>query len=368
MKKLFFVFLLLAAISNRALALAPITGISTLCSGDSTVLHDADTGSWYSTNPAIASIDPVTGMMHGVAGGTVTILFTRYPDTARLTVTILPSPSLTSTLTPAAVCDSNIFNYTPTSAVPGTTFTWARAAVPGIPLTAAAGTGSITEMFINITSLPVLVTYVYTMSTSSCTNVQNVTVTVNPTPRLSSSQTPPDICDSALFNYTPTSITPATLYAWNRPSVTGITPATSFAGMGTGVISEHLYNATSSAVAVNYYYRLTVAGCTNLFTETVRVNVLKCTTLEENPVGSSPDVYRVYPNPSSGDFTISVSRPVQNGSLIVTDMAGRVIERREVTNVQNASEAFHLDNATPGNYLVLLTLDGVVYREKVAIW
>jgi Secretion system C-terminal sorting domain len=368
MKKLSSVLVLLVVIVSRSFAIAPITGISTLCSGDSTILHDADTGSWVSTNPAIASIDRITGMIHGVAGGTVTVLFTRYPDTARLTVTIIASPSLTSSLAPAAVCDSNIFNYTPMSAVSGTTFAWSRTAVPGIPLPAAMGSGNPMEMFANITSLPVLVTYVYTMSASGCANVQNVTVTVNPTPRLSSTLTPPDICDSAVFHYLPTSITPGTQYSWNRPMVSGILPATSFAGTGAGVISEALYNTTSSTISVNYIYRLSIGSCTNSFTQVVRVNVLKCSTLLEKPVGSSNDVYSIYPNPNNGSFRLAVNSAVQSGLVVITDMAGRVTERREFNNVPNANELFNLENVAPGNYLVVITLDGTVYREKVAIW
>lgn len=313
MKKLSFVILLLVAVSSRSFAIAPITGISTLCSGDSTILHDADTGRWVSSDPSIASIDYYTGMMHGIAGGTATIMFIRYPDTARMTVTIIPTPSLTSSLFPAAVCDSNIFNYTPMSAVSGATFAWTRASVLGIPLSASSGTGNPFEMFVNITSLPVVVTYVYTIAAAGCTNVQNVTVTVNPTPRLSSPLTAPDICDSAVFHYLPTSVTPGTQYSWNRPMVSGILPATSFAGMGAGVVSETLYNTTSSTIAVNYYYRLSIGGCTNLFTEAVRVNVLKCTPLLENPIGSSNDVFSIYPNPNSGVFTMALNRTVQSG-------------------------------------------------------
>lgn len=368
MKKLSFLFLLFLAVLQHSFAMAPITGVSTICSGDSTILHDADTGRWVSSDPTIASIDNITGMMHGIAGGTVTIIFFDFGDTARLTVTIIPSPSLSSTLFPATLCDSNVFSYTPTSAVSGTTFAWTRASVPGILGVATSGTGNPLQVMINVTSLPVSLVYVYTLSASGCTNVQNVTVTVNPTPRLSSTLTAPDICDSAVFHYLPTSITPAAQYSWNRPMVSGILPATSFAGMGAGVVSEPLYNTTSSTIAVNYYYRLSIGGCTNSFTETVRVNVLKCTPLLENPIGSSNDVFSIYPNPNSGVFTLALNRTVQSVSVVISDMAGRVTERREIKNAQSNIEAFNLENAAPGNYLVVLTLDGAVYREKVSIW
>ena len=62
--------------------------------------------------------------------------------------------------------------------VPGTTFTWSRAAVPGVSNAANSGTGDISEILVNTTASPVNVTYVYTLTANGCTNTQNVVVTV----------------------------------------------------------------------------------------------------------------------------------------------------------------------------------------------
>ncbi|MGZ8541351.1 MAG: DUF4082 domain-containing protein, partial [Chitinophagaceae bacterium] len=72
------------------------------------------------------------------------------------------------------------FVYTPASTVPGTTFAWTRAAVPGIKNPAAKGLGKIVETLVNTTNAPVKVTYVYTLTANGCINKQNVIVTVNP--------------------------------------------------------------------------------------------------------------------------------------------------------------------------------------------
>ena len=98
------------------------------------------------------------------------------------------SPTLSSSLTPPAICTNTTFTYTPTSTASGATFTWTRAAVSGISnaaITSAQSTNP-NEVLINTTSSPISVIYAYTITTSGCgTNTQNVTVIVNPLPTAS---------------------------------------------------------------------------------------------------------------------------------------------------------------------------------------
>ena len=88
-------------------------------------------------------------------------------------------PVLSSNLS-ATATSGTTFTYTPTSTTAGTTFAWTREAVAGISNAAENGTGSINESLVNTTTLPVNVTYVYTLTANGCTNTQNVVVTVNP--------------------------------------------------------------------------------------------------------------------------------------------------------------------------------------------
>ena len=90
--------------------------------------------------------------------------------------------------------------------------------------------------------------------------------------------------------------------------------------------------------------------------------------MDEETKRKAKEVYSIYPNPSNGSFTLAVNKAVQSGSVVITDMAGRVTERRDIKSALGANEAFNLENTAPGNYLVVLTLDGAVYREKVSIW
>ncbi|HVN59277.1 MAG TPA: PKD domain-containing protein [Bacteroidales bacterium] len=118
-----------------------------------------------------------------------------------ISVTINPIPTLSSTLTPADVCSNTLFSYNPTSAVGGTTFNWTRAAVAGItPAGPTSGTNNPNETLRNITSLPIPVTYQYTLSANGCTNVQNVIVNIKPEPVISAGQNP-STCSGIALNY-----------------------------------------------------------------------------------------------------------------------------------------------------------------------
>ncbi|MBE0677698.1 MAG: hypothetical protein IH592_02925, partial [Bacteroidales bacterium] len=92
-------------------------------------------------------------------------------------INVNPIPTLSSTLTPAAICSATAFSYTPTSATVGTTFSWTRATVAGItPVGPTSGNGNPNETLTNTTAAPIIVTYVYTLTANGCTNTQNVTV------------------------------------------------------------------------------------------------------------------------------------------------------------------------------------------------
>jgi hypothetical protein len=186
-------------------------------------------------------------------------------------VNVKPTPMLTSALTPATICDSTLFNYIPTYATAGTVGAWSRAAVSGISNAASVGVvDTINEILVDTMTFPVPVVYVYTLTANSCVNTQNVTVTVNPLPMLTSSLTPPGICNRDTFDYTSTTATLGTTFTWSRPSHTGITPTSS---TGTGAhIHEALTNSTALPVTVIYVDTLNFSGCINVEQIQVMVN------------------------------------------------------------------------------------------------
>ena len=222
-------------------------------------------------------------------------------NTQSVLLTVNPTPSLSTTLTPAAICDSTTFNYTPNSLTPGATFAWSRATVTGITNPVATGTGNPTERLRNATPLPIVVTYVYTTSVNGCGNSENVLVTVNPRPRLSNAM-PAPICDSTVFNFTPASFTPGYTYTWSRPFVAGIgsVPVTN----ATGNISELLKNNTNGNLAVVYQFTLNANGCANQYNVPLVVHPTPkmSSSLNDSACSGAPFIYE-----ATTDLTVPVT-------------------------------------------------------------
>ena len=85
-------------------ALAPITGTNFACVGNSSLLSNTTVGgTWSSSNSAVASVDPVTGLVGGVSGGNVVITYlTGAGCSSTITFTVNPLPS--NITGPNAVC------------------------------------------------------------------------------------------------------------------------------------------------------------------------------------------------------------------------------------------------------------------------
>ena len=146
-----------------------------------------------STAPVIATIVVTPTLTNGLANC--------IGSTKTFTITVNPTPTLSSGLTPADVCSNSLFSYPPVSATAGTTFNWNRAAVAGItPAGPTSGTNNPNEILRNISSVPIAVTYEYTLAANSCSNVQNVVVNIKPEPVITPGQTA-SVCSGNALNY-----------------------------------------------------------------------------------------------------------------------------------------------------------------------
>ncbi len=239
------------------------------------------------------SINPFTSTNITTAPVTALITVTALSNTCAgasrtFSITVNPTPVLSSTLTPTGICTGNPFSYTATSATSGTTFSWSRTTVAGVTAGGpATGTGNVTgQTLTNSTTAPLTAGYVYTLTANGCANVQTVTVAVNPTPILTSTLSPTAIFGGTPFVYTPTSATPATVFTWARATVVGISNTT---GAGTGTITETLINTTAAPLNVVYVYTLTAAGCANSQSVTLSVIPSNIDAVDDNFSGVCVD-------------------------------------------------------------------------------
>ncbi|MFB6456151.1 PKD domain-containing protein [Chitinophaga sp. Hz27] len=252
---------------------------------------------------------------------------------ASATITVNPIPVLNNSLTPTPICDNSIFSYVPTSATPGATFTWSRPAVTGISNPAASGTDNPLETLDNTTTGDITVPYTFVITANGCSNTQIVNLVVKPTPTLSSTLTPGDICSGSKFLYEPGSATAGATFAWSRAVVPGISnPAAS----GIGSVNETLINTTTAPVTAYYNYSINANGCISSANVAVRVKptpVLSSTLTPDPVCTGAPFVYT--PESEVQGTTFAWSRAAVTG---VSNPAATGINRiNETLNVTDGA-------------------------------
>lgn len=90
MKRLLTILMVAVTLSAHA----QITGITSLCVSSSTTFADSMAGSWSSSNPAVITIDPTSGIATARTLGTVNIINTNpFCSTHTLSVTVVNSPA-----------------------------------------------------------------------------------------------------------------------------------------------------------------------------------------------------------------------------------------------------------------------------------
>ncbi|MES2645345.1 MAG: PKD-like domain-containing protein [Bacteroidota bacterium] len=191
-----------ATSASVGLTVTPTVGLPVFTAGASTVCQDSpdetytatatnSTSISYSVSPSGAgTINPVTGTMNwsstftGSATITATATGCNGPVSFAKVVTVNPKPSITSGST-GIICSGTAQNFTLTSSLPSTSYTWSRVVVSSISNAAVSGqtANPIVESLINTTSTSKNVVYTIIPTAAGCAgNSINYTVTVNALP------------------------------------------------------------------------------------------------------------------------------------------------------------------------------------------
>ncbi len=286
-----------------------------------------------------------------------------------VTVTVNPKPVITTQT--QTICSNTTFMITPVNGgnliVPAsTTYTWNTAPTSN-PLGAISGgaaqlssVSNISQLLTNNSNSQGLLTYVVTPTSGtagSCVGAPfNVEITVSPKPILTSTLTPPAICNATNFSYNPISPTDGVSWIWTRNTIVGISNT---AGTGTGVINETLINTTPNRITVPYSFALTTYGCPNTQTVNVIVNPTpQLTSLLTLPAQCSGTPF--YYNPTSATVGTTytwtraniggISNPAANGSGAISET---------------------LINTSPNpivvNYVFTLTANGCTNQQSISV-
>ncbi|HOY33201.1 MAG TPA: T9SS type A sorting domain-containing protein, partial [Bacteroidales bacterium] len=233
-----------------------ISGTTPVCIGSNTIWTSTTTGGiWASDNPSIATIEPISGMVTGVAAGSTVVTYTvtvgACSNTATQMLTIT-EPILQTLSGNTPICIGSSENWTSTST--GGTWTSSDPATA----TVDASTGLVTGVAAG-TSL-----ITYSVSIGACVNTATKTVTIaNDIDATISGGTSP-ICynsDPGTFTATGTGGTGVFTYQWYKTPATIITNAT-----------NSTYNPGNITSSSGYYCEVT-GSCGSITTDTVDITV-----------------------------------------------------------------------------------------------
>ena len=131
---------------------APITGTTTVCTGLTSTLANANAGTWTSSNTAVATISSA-GIVTGVSAGTSIISFTNdCGGISTITITVNPLPTITGTLVACATTGRQLIGSgTPAVSNPWTSSNTSIATVnnTGFVTAVAAAGGSVVITYTN---------------------------------------------------------------------------------------------------------------------------------------------------------------------------------------------------------------------------
>lgn len=235
------------------------------------------------------------------------------PTTFLVNLTVVP----VAVINPKSetICSGNNFtNVTPVNGlysdivVAGTNYTWTI--VPNSNIQGASSTNTptlnISQNLINITNTTQVQQYNATSVSNSCASTSfSITISVNPTPKVSSkSQT---ICSEGTFSQTPLNASPSEIipssitYNWFAPSVTGgVTGGNS--GTSNGTISGTLTNPTNIVQTATYSITPITGSCSGgVFTMTITVNP-KASISPQSDIICSGNSFSIIPTNSGSDI------------------------------------------------------------------
>jgi PKD repeat protein len=296
-------------------------------------------------------------------------------------VTVNPKPVLTSTLTPSAVCSGTNFSYTPTSSTPGATFSWTRATVAGISNSVGSGNNSISEVLVNTTLSPVVVTYEVTSSYNGCSGTESVSVSVNPKPQLSETHSHVSCfgSDNGSIDLTVTGATNPLNYVWTGSNsfqatsedLVNLAPGTYTVTVtdNNSCVSNALPTVTiSQPISVTVSASRTNVTCSGANDGTITVSGVSSgatTVIQKDGIGADLSGNTVF---GPGTYVITATAPngnnngncTANTSVTISEPTGIVVSNVAQTTIScNGGNATVTITASGGTGALSYTFDGV---------
>jgi trimeric autotransporter adhesin len=298
-------------------AIGAITAVSTICTGNYGAIADTTAGGSFTSSATSVLLVATATSMYGVSAGTATLSYTKSGCSATKIVTVNANPLAANTGL-GTVCSGGASSLSNTTS--GGTWSSSNTSIASV-----SPTGFVTT---SATAGTALITY---SISGGCYRTTNFTVNTPPAAISGSSA----VCTSA----------PITL----TDAVAGGTWISSNTARAT-VSSTGLVTGVSAGSAVITYR---IAGCADV-TKTVTISACR----EGNDLTQAATEngihYSVFPNPTTGIFTISQSSAKdETAEIVINNIVGQTVYR---SNVRFTGGAVQTDvtNLIAGSYLLQL--------------
>lgn len=344
-------------ITVQAIPVAPITGNTTVCVGQTTQLASATAGSfWTSDNTGVATVD-ASGLVKGIAGGTALITYTDgCGSTASTTVTVTALPS-----TPVVNTVNNCGNTTLTVSNPSGSILWSTGETTTAITVSSAGNYTVTQSAngctssaSSVTAAPLAVPAAPTVTVAdNCGNSVLTASNYSGSLLWSNTAVTNTITVSSAGNYSVTQTvngcvsTPASVTAAPK-SIPGAPVVTVSDNCGSSVLTASNYTgsllwnnaSTTAAITVNaagsYSVTQTVNGCTS---------AAAVATAAPKAVPDAP--------------TVSVVNNCGNSVITASNYTGSLLWNNNATTAA-------ITVSSAGNYNVTQTINGCVSNAASA--
>lgn len=255
-------------------------------------------------------------------------------------VTVDPIPTITNAILTQTICSGLNANFTPTSNVLNTTFSWtASSSSANVTGFSVNGNGNISETLINSGTTTETVTYVISPTgpaNSLCSGSSvNFVVTIDPTPTITNISLTQNICSSGNAAFTPTSNINNVTFDWTASSSSA--NATGFTSIGNGSISDNISNSGSTSETVTYTITptgpvtsLCVGSSVNFVVTVDPIPVVSNATLTQTIC--SGGIANLSPNSNVANSTFTWTATASSASVTGFSSSGNGIISETLTN------------------------------------
>ena len=315
---------------TSAPAAPSVAGPNAVCQLTTAVYTAASTGAtsytWTVPTGITITSGQGTSSLHvnigaGTINGNITASATNACGTSAVTLFVVTKkPAAPATISgPTNVCGLTNATYFISPVFGATSYTWT---IPsGMTLTAGAGTTSVTVSIASTFTLG----GVSVSAVNACGTIPGTSLLVYGKTAPNMLTGPTNVCGMTTATYTCNTVANATSYGWQVPA------SWTFTGQGTNIIvatmPANINNVTFSGVVRVH----AISGCGNSADKTLTVSYCKSALGMNN--GEEANGFNLYPNPTSGEFTIEINQPSLTGKVImeVYDVFGKRVVNEQHT-------------------------------------